>query len=53
MVYHYNNHFRNYSIIEGLMKEKLYVKQGKKLNIIYFFNRFIAEINFSFFAFSI
>ena len=38
MVYHYNNHFKNYSLIEGLIREKLYVTSGKKLNKIYFFN---------------
>ena len=38
MVYHYNNHFKHYPLIEGLMMEKLYVTSGKKLNKIYFFN---------------
>lgn len=38
MVYHYNNHFKKYSLIEGLILEKLYVTYGKKLNKIYFFN---------------
>tara|TARA_B100001175_G_C19508916_1_gene642497 strand:- start:1801 stop:2175 length:375 start_codon:yes stop_codon:yes gene_type:complete len=38
MVYHYNNHFKHYPLIEGLMMEKLYVTSGKKLNRIYFFN---------------
>jgi hypothetical protein len=38
MVYHYNNHFKNYSIIEGLIREKLYIDYGKRLNNIYFFN---------------
>lgn len=38
MVYHYNNHFKDYPLIQGLIMEKLYVTYGKKLNIIYFFN---------------
>lgn len=38
MVYHYNNHFKNYSLINGLQIEKLYTIYGKKLNYIYFYN---------------
>tara|TARA_Y100000389_G_C17174880_1_gene370986 strand:+ start:217 stop:570 length:354 start_codon:yes stop_codon:yes gene_type:complete len=38
MVYHSNNHFKHYSLIEGLQMEKMYVNYGKKLNHIYFYN---------------
>tara|TARA_Y100000816_G_C26087102_1_gene573811 strand:- start:1292 stop:1609 length:318 start_codon:yes stop_codon:yes gene_type:complete len=38
MVYHYTIHFRNYSLVEGLIREKLYVEYGDKLNNIYYTN---------------
>jgi hypothetical protein len=46
MVYHSNNHFKNYSLIQGLQIEKLYADYGKKLNYIYSCNFKKLYINY-------
>lgn len=38
MVYHYTIHFKNYLLIEGLIREKLYAEYEDKLNNIYYTN---------------
>ena len=46
MVYHSNIYFKDLGLIEGLYKEKTYIKYGIKLNNIYLSN--LKNIYFNF-----
>lgn len=46
MVYHSNIHFKDLGLIEGLYREKIYIKYGKKLNNVY--SNSLKKIYFNF-----